>query len=294
MPSATTVTETVTDIPGLINSKKSGIDPASSMNGEAPVIDSAISINGQSEAMDLQQSINGEGSVSEPAHSTNGQIQAVNPAHSINGHGPSVDAAHPVNGNGPAAEPAHPASGEDFTMCTAASTNGFGSAIDKTSSVDIDGASYWWRTSGQDLSRMLQEANCMEECQRQFLDFYRDTLCPLLGNKPKSGSLPAAVGWDGNPFEYSFEFKGSTKKPGVRFVLDLSELRPSDKDYPLSVENVENVLEVLAKRSPMFDDTWVRMTIEHQAPTLLVILFPYSFQSVHQLIGFVSSLSFLD
>ena len=123
--------------------------------------------------------------------------------------------------------------------------------------VNDNGSDYWWRTSGTDLSRMLQEADCPEEAQRQFLDFYRETLCPLLGGRPEKDSLPAAVGWDGNPFEYSFEFKGSTKNPGVRFVLDLSELRPADKEYPLSIANSEKVLQTLNKRSPMFDDTWV-------------------------------------
>lgn len=120
-----------------------------------------------------------------------------------------------------------------------------------------DGATYWWLTSGQDLSRMLTEAGYPEECRRQFLDFYRNTVCPQLGGRPEPGSLPAAVGWDGNPFEYSFEFKGSTKKAGVRFVLDLSELRPGRKDGPLDLTTVEKVLDVLREKSPMYDETWV-------------------------------------
>ena len=125
-------------------------------------------------------------------------------------------------------------------------------------SVTEEGSSYWWRTSGLDLSRMLEEANYPEEVQRQFLDYYRDNICPLLGDKPKRNSKPAAVGWDGNPFEYSFEFKGSTQKAGVRFVVDLSELRPSNKENPLSIMNSEKVLDTLVKQSPMFDDAWVR------------------------------------
>ena len=137
-------------------------------------------------------------------------------------------------------------------------TTSMETTTDTACSMNGEGPSYWWRTSGSDLSRMLHEANYPEEAQRQFLDYYRDTLCPLLGNKPESNSLPAAVGWDGNPFEYSFEFKGSTKNPGVRFVLDLSELRPPNKDHPLSIANSEKVLETLAKQSPMFDDKWVR------------------------------------
>ncbi|RYP62758.1 hypothetical protein DL770_009539 [Monosporascus sp. CRB-9-2] len=130
--------------------------------------------------------------------------------------------------------------------------------METTGEAAEDGPSYWWRTSGRDLSRMLDEANYPEETKRRFLDFYRDTICPLLGDPPGPNCLPAAVGWDGNPFEYSFEFKGSTKKPGVRFVLDLSELRPANKEWPLSLENSENVLEMLARKSPMFDDTWHR------------------------------------
>jgi hypothetical protein len=59
---------------------------------------------------------------------------------------------------------------------------------------------------------MMEEAGYPEETKRQFLTFYRDVICPLLANKPTSDSLPTAVGWDGNPFEYSFEFKASTKK----------------------------------------------------------------------------------
>lgn len=125
------------------------------------------------------------------------------------------------------------------------------------SSTTGDGPKYWFLTSGTDLSRMLQEANYPEEAQRLFLDYYRETICPLLGEKPEKDSKPAAVGWDGSPFEYSFEFKGSTKKASVRFVLDLSELRPANVEYPLSIRNSERVLNTLVKQSPMFDDTWV-------------------------------------
>ncbi|KUI73675.1 4-O-dimethylallyl-L-tyrosine synthase [Cytospora mali] len=121
-----------------------------------------------------------------------------------------------------------------------------------------DGPFYWWRTSGQDLSRMLVQAGYSEECRRQFLDFYRDVICPLLGGKPEPSSQPTAAGWDGNPFEYSFEFKGSTKKAGVRFILDLTELRPARKDKLMDMTNVNQVLEVLRKRSPLYDDTWHR------------------------------------
>ncbi|KAH7313942.1 aromatic prenyltransferase [Stachybotrys elegans] len=105
---------------------------------------------------------------------------------------------------------------------------------------------------------MLDEANYPQQTKHQFLDFYRDTICPLLGSAPGPGSLPTAVGWDGSPFEYSFEFKGTTRNPGVRFVLDLSQLRPADDEHPLESPNVNAVIKTLSMTSPMFDDSWHR------------------------------------
>ena len=115
---------------------------------------------------------------------------------------------------------------------------------------------YWWNTSGRDLSNMLHEAKYPEEAQRRFLKYYRDTLCPLLGNRPDSDSAKSGVGWDGNPLEYSFELKGSTKSQSVRFVVDLTELRPADKENPLSMATTQKVVDELAQKTPGFDDTW--------------------------------------
>jgi DMATS type aromatic prenyltransferase len=121
-----------------------------------------------------------------------------------------------------------------------------------------DDALYWWRTSGLDLARMMEEAGFPDKTKNQFLTFYSTVICPLLKGKPEPGSMPTAVGWDGNPFEYSWEFKGSTKKSSVRFVLDLSEVRPPNKDCPMSMDTVEEVLKVLKDKSPLYDDHWVR------------------------------------
>ena len=117
---------------------------------------------------------------------------------------------------------------------------------------------YWWSTSGRDLSSMLHEANYPEEVQRHFLSFYRDTICSQLGPRPDSTSTKSGVGWDGSPFEYSFELKGSTKSQTVRFVVDLSQLRPADKTNPLSMATTQKVVDSLAERTPGFDDTWYR------------------------------------
>lgn len=153
------------------------------------------------------------------------------------------------------------------------------------------GDSYWWETSGRDLSRMLQQANYPDEVRQHFLKYYRETLCPLLGNRPDSNSANSGVGWDGNPLEYSFELKGSTKKQSVRFVVDLTELRPADKDNPLSMVNTQKVVDELAERTPGFDDTWYRVLKEwfvysHLSPDEQHALIAKGGQQTSVIVGF--------
>ncbi|KAL8973928.1 MAG: hypothetical protein Q9197_001839 [Variospora fuerteventurae] len=124
--------------------------------------------------------------------------------------------------------------------------------------IAADGPLYWWNTSGCDLANMLHEAGYSEEVQRRFLSYYRDTICPRLGERPNDSSIKSGVGRDGNPFEYSFELKGSTKSQAVRFVVDVSELRPVNRSSPLSVAHSEQAIDSLSPRTPGFDDTWYR------------------------------------
>ncbi|KAL4744591.1 tryptophan dimethylallyltransferase-domain-containing protein [Aspergillus terricola var. indicus] len=117
---------------------------------------------------------------------------------------------------------------------------------------------YWWKTSGRDLARMLQQADYPHNTQQRFLTFFKETICPHLGGPPDTNSLRSGVGWDGNPFEYSFELKNTSNAPTVRFVVDVSPLRPADEDNPLGIANFEAVLDELGQRTPGFDDTWYR------------------------------------
>lgn len=155
----------------------------------------------------------------------------------------------------------------------------------ETDTVAGEDAYYWWRTSGQDLSRMLEEAGYPQEAKRQFLNYFRETICPTLGGKPDSNALRTAVGWDGSPFEYSFEFKESTKSAGVRFVVDLTQLRPGDKSAPLTTKTTENVIESLAKRTPLFNDNWVGL--KHSLYTFTSYCKPQLTNSIYALISIV-------
>lgn len=121
---------------------------------------------------------------------------------------------------------------------------------------------YWWSTSGRDLAKMMAVADYPEEAQHTFLSFFRDTISPHLGSRPDSTSGRSGVGWDGNPFEYSFELKGTSSTPSVRFVVDFTQLRPTDTDYPLSTTGTQEVVDELAKKTPGFDDTWYRNLVK--------------------------------
>lgn len=83
------------------------------------------------------------------------------------------------------------------------------------------------------LPGVLHEANYPEEAQRSFPSFYQTVICPQLCGKPDSNSTKSGVGRDGNPFEYSFELKGSTKNQAVRFEVDVSQIRPGERVGPL-------------------------------------------------------------
>ncbi|KAI4171644.1 MAG: hypothetical protein LQ343_004122 [Gyalolechia ehrenbergii] len=117
---------------------------------------------------------------------------------------------------------------------------------------------YWWDTSGQDLTNMLREANYPQEVKHQFLSYYKDTICPRLGHRPQDTSIKSGVVRDGDPLTYSFELKGSTRNQTVRFVVDVSELRPVNKTNPLGITATEQVVNSLAERTLGFDDTWYR------------------------------------
>lgn len=115
---------------------------------------------------------------------------------------------------------------------------------------------YWWQTSGTDLARMLNEADYPPEVKESFLKWYHDTICPALGGRPGPNSGMATIGCDGNPFEYSFELKSNAKTQSVRFVVDLTQLRPANPSKPLSISNTQKVIDTMIKKTPGFDDTW--------------------------------------
>ncbi|KAI0517961.1 aromatic prenyltransferase [Xylaria bambusicola] len=109
---------------------------------------------------------------------------------------------------------------------------------------------------------MMSVAEYPEEAQRQFLSFLRDTISPQLGCRPDSTSGQSGMAWDGSPIEYSFELKGSSSTPSVRFVIDLAKLRPLDSSYPLSIMNTQNIVDELSQRIEGFNDIWYQNLVK--------------------------------
>ncbi|KAI1172936.1 aromatic prenyltransferase [Nemania sp. FL0916] len=126
--------------------------------------------------------------------------------------------------------------------------------------VSSTSSQYWWKTTGRDLANMLHTANYPENTQHTFLEYYKNVLCPLLGNPINESDAMHAKSWtwDGSTHEYSFEIKGSTKALDVRFVADFSQLRPVNWNNPLSPACTEAVISSFASRAPGFNDTWYR------------------------------------
>lgn len=123
------------------------------------------------------------------------------------------------------------------------------------------GENYWWRTTGREIFNMMKVAAYPQATRNAFLSYYHDVMCPLLGAAPDASDPRQAKSWtwDGSTHEYSFELtKGETHRPKVRFVLDVSCLRPVDSANPLNLVPTDMLIHTFAGRAPGFDSTWYR------------------------------------
>ncbi|KAG6010753.1 hypothetical protein E4U21_004141 [Claviceps maximensis] len=144
------------------------------------------------------------------------------------------------------------------------------------------GSDYWWLTSGRDLAHLMQESNYPDHVARQFLSYFRQSICPRLGDEVTPASKKSGLGWDGSPFEYSLELKSTGSSQTVRFGVDLANLKApaaghgrdggeqekgqesrqdqerEDVEGVLSTSGTRKVVDTLVGRTLNFDDTWYR------------------------------------
>ncbi|RWA13018.1 hypothetical protein EKO27_g2086 [Xylaria grammica] len=166
----------------------------------------------------------------------------------------------------------------------------FGQLDHEARGMDVDTLSYWWSTSGRELARMMSVAEYPEEAQREFLRFFRDVICPHLGARPDSMSARSSMTWHGGPIEYSFDLKGSSSMPSVRFVVDFTQLRPPINSHPLSITSTQAAIDKLTKM-PVFDDTWYQSLVKlfthsHLAPEAQKALAAKTGHQTSMIIGF--------
>ena len=125
---------------------------------------------------------------------------------------------------------------------------------------------YWWQTSGRDIANMMQESGYPDDVQRLLLDYYKQNICVQLGKQPSANSAKSVVGWDGSPFEYSFELKSTSASESVRFGVDFANLTPSEHgdntSGPLDTSRTQKIVDSMAGRTSSFDDTWYRSLIK--------------------------------
>ncbi|KAG5929191.1 hypothetical protein E4U53_002512, partial [Claviceps sorghi] len=128
------------------------------------------------------------------------------------------------------------------------------------------GSDYWWLTSGHDLAHLMRESHYPDHVARQFLSYFRQHICPQLGDEVTPASKKSGLGWDGSPFEYSIELKSTGPSQTVRFGVDLANLKApaaghghdEDPEGVLSTSGARRVVDTLVGRTLDFDDTWYR------------------------------------
>ncbi|KAG5977056.1 hypothetical protein E4U55_007076 [Claviceps digitariae] len=138
-------------------------------------------------------------------------------------------------------------------------------ATDNASDSKRTGADYWWLTAGKDLAHMMQESNYPDDVARQFLSYFRQNICPQLGDAVTPASKKSGLGWDGSPFEYSLEIKSTGSTQTVRVGVDLANLKAPAAGHAapdeasegvLSTSNTRKVVDALVGKTANFDDSW--------------------------------------
>ncbi|KAF5529750.1 tryptophan dimethylallyltransferase [Fusarium mexicanum] len=117
---------------------------------------------------------------------------------------------------------------------------------------------WWWKTLGPQLSTLLAEADYdLNEQYEALLLLYR-WVVPEMGPRPWSSTVPwkSFMTDDHSPIEYSWKWNSGSKKPDIRYAVELANpLTGSEKD-PFNRIPTRNFVYNLAKVIPELDLTW--------------------------------------
>ncbi|KAF5682458.1 tryptophan dimethylallyltransferase [Fusarium circinatum] len=117
---------------------------------------------------------------------------------------------------------------------------------------------WWWKTLGPQLNTLLTEADYdLNEQYEALLLLYR-WVVPEMGPRPWSSTVPwkSFMTDDHSPIEYSWKWNSGSKKPDIRYAVELANpLTGSEKD-PFNQIPTRNFVYNLAKAIPELDLTW--------------------------------------
>ncbi|KAF5697717.1 tryptophan dimethylallyltransferase [Fusarium globosum] len=122
-------------------------------------------------------------------------------------------------------------------------------------SIDCD---WWWKTLGRQLNTLLIEAAYdLNEQYEALLLLYR-WVVPEMGPRPRSSVAPSQsfMTDDHSPIEYSWKWNSGSKKPDIRYAVELVSPLTGSKQDPFNQFPTRNLVHNLAKIIPELDLTW--------------------------------------
>ncbi|KAL5589202.1 hypothetical protein FOBRF1_015730 [Fusarium oxysporum] len=122
----------------------------------------------------------------------------------------------------------------------------------------LNDSDWWWKTLGPQLNTLLTEADYdLNEQYEALLLLYR-WVVPEMGPRPRSSIAPwkSFMTDDHSPIEYSWKWNSGSKKPDIRYAIELVSPLAGSKQDPFNQVPTRNLVYNLAKIIPELDLTW--------------------------------------
>nr|RBQ84427.1 hypothetical protein FVER53263_20809 [Fusarium verticillioides] len=117
---------------------------------------------------------------------------------------------------------------------------------------------WWWKTLGPQLHTLLAEADYDGNEQYEALLLLYRWVVPEMGPRPRSSMAPwkSFMTDDHSPIEYSWKWNSGSKKPDIRYAIELVSPLAGSKQDPFNQIPTRHLVYNLAKIIPELDLTW--------------------------------------
>ncbi|KAF4498012.1 tryptophan dimethylallyltransferase [Fusarium agapanthi] len=117
---------------------------------------------------------------------------------------------------------------------------------------------WWWKTLGPQLNTLLTEADYDLNKQYEALLLLYRWVVPEMGPRPWSSMAPwkSFMTDDHSPIEYSWKWNSGSKKPDIRYAVELVNPLTGSEQDPFNQIPTRNLVYNLAKVIPELDLTW--------------------------------------